>query len=85
MAEVLGLISSIGAILQITATVVQYIGDVKDSSKDRLKIRDEIASTSFLVSMLNDRIAQAKTPGEGDGRLNVWLTTVLKLGDLKAL
>jgi hypothetical protein len=51
---------------------VQYINNVKDSSKERVRIRDEISSTSILLYMLKDCVQQAHL-GEP------WLSTVQSL------
>jgi hypothetical protein len=72
MADPLNISASIIAILQLTSTVIQCINDVKDASEERLRIRDEISSTSFLLYMLKDRIQQAHL-GE------LWLSTVQSL------
>ena len=72
MADPLCISASIIAVLQLTSTVVQYINDVKDASEERLRIRDEISSTSFLLYMLKDRIQQARS-GE------LWLSSVQSL------
>ena len=72
MADPLSISASITALLQLTSTVMQYINYVKDASKERLRIRDEISSTSFLLYMLNDHVQQAQS-GEP------WLSTVRSL------
>jgi hypothetical protein len=72
MADPLSISASITALLQLTSNVVQYINSVKDASKERFRIRDEISSASFLLYMLNDRIQQAHS-----GKL--WLSTVQSL------
>ena len=72
MADPLSISASITALLQLTSTVVQYINNVKDASKERLRIRDEISSTSFLLYMLNDRVQQAHSS-------EPWLLTVRSL------
>ena len=59
----LSISASIIQILQFTKIVVQYLNDVKDASKECLKICDEISSTSFLLYMLKDRAEHAQ---EGD-------------------
>lgn len=59
MADPLSISASIVALLQLTSTVVQYINNVKDASKERLRIRDEISCTSFLLYMLEGRVQQA--------------------------
>jgi hypothetical protein len=60
MADPLSISASIVAILQLTSTIVQYLNDVKDASKECLRIRDEISSTSFLLYMLKDRAEHAQ-------------------------
>jgi hypothetical protein len=72
MADPLSISASITALLQLASTVVQYINNVKDASKNRLRIRDEISSTSFLLYILKDCVQQAHS-GEP------WLSTVQSL------
>ncbi len=72
MADPLSISGSIVAVLQLTSTVVHYINDVKDASEERLRIRDEISSTSFLLYMLKDRIQQAHSS-------ELWLSMVQSL------
>jgi hypothetical protein len=72
MADPLSISASIIAVLQLTSTVVGYLNDVKDASEERLRIRDEITSASFLLYMLRDRAEQASL-GEA------WLSTVRSL------
>jgi hypothetical protein len=75
----LSIAASIIAVLQLTSTVVQYIGDVKDSNHDRLKIRDEISSTSFLLYSLRDRINGAHGPQPDENKTR-WLSSISSLG-----
>jgi hypothetical protein len=72
MVDPLSISASIIAVLQLTSTAVQYITDAKDASEERLRIRDEISSTSYLLYMLKDRVLQASL-GEP------WLLTVQSL------
>jgi hypothetical protein len=72
MADPLSISAGIIAVLQLTSTVVQYLNGVKDASEERLRIRDEITSASFLLYMLRDRAEQASL-GEA------WLSTVISL------
>lgn len=72
MADPLSISASIIALLQLTSTVVRYLNDVKDAFDERLRIRDEITSASFLLYMLRDRAEQASL-GEA------WLSTVRSL------
>lgn len=73
MADPLSISASIIAILELTGTVVQYVNDVKDASAERLRIRDQISSTSFLLYMLKDLIQQAHSS-------EPWLSRVQSLG-----
>jgi len=79
MADPLSITASIVAVLQLTSTVVQYVGDVKDSSQDRLKIRDEISSASFLLYSLKDRIRDAESLQPDENRRR-WLSSISPLG-----
>src|ERR1700722_17660266 len=72
MADPLSMSGSIIAILQLTSTVVQYLNDVNDASEERLRIRDEISSASFLLYMLKDRAEQSYSG-------QAWLSTVRSL------
>lgn len=54
MADAVGLAASIVSLLDLAGKVIGYLNDVKDGSKDRARLRDEISSTSFLLFMLKD-------------------------------
>jgi hypothetical protein len=54
MAEALGIAGSIAGILQLTATVVKYLNDVKDASKNCNRILIEVSSARGLLYSLND-------------------------------
>jgi hypothetical protein len=75
-------IASIIAILQATASVVQYINDVKDSRQERISLRNEISSASWPLHMLHDRIVQEqkRLDADDDGADESWLSSVLILG-----
>ncbi|KAK3174446.1 hypothetical protein OEA41_001692 [Lepraria neglecta] len=45
---------SIVALLQFTATVVQYLSNVKDASDSRKRLLSEVSSASGLLYLLND-------------------------------
>lgn len=60
MADPLSITASIVAVLQLTSTVIQYISDVQDASQERLKLRDEISSSSWALYMLKNRAEQAR-------------------------
>jgi hypothetical protein len=63
MADPLGVTASIIAILQLSGTVIGYLKDVKDASKDCYNILVEIGSTSSLLYVLNDLITKGDTQG----------------------
>jgi hypothetical protein len=77
MADPLSISASITALPQLTSTVVQYISNLKDASKEHLRIRDEIPSTLFLLYILRYRVQQAHL-GE------LWLSTAQLLDVPKA-
>lgn len=56
MSDPLSITASIVAVLQMTATVTQYLKDIKGGSEDRTRLRDEIRSTICLLEMLKDRL-----------------------------
>jgi hypothetical protein len=59
MAEVAGLTASIIAILQLSATVITYIGDAKGATKERDSLAAEINSVKSIL-------ADLKTKSEAD-------------------
>ncbi|KIW12585.1 hypothetical protein PV08_09863 [Exophiala spinifera] len=81
----LSLTTSILSILCLSVTVVQYINDVKDSQKDRIRLRDEITSASGPLYMLCDRIKQeqARMSGGPDVSGTTWMSCVMELGTPK--
>ena len=58
MAEVLGVVSSISAILQLASTAVRYIKDVKNAPDDEAKLSNEICAAHGILVMLKDRVEQ---------------------------
>ncbi len=72
MADPFSLTASIITVLDLSGKVVQYLNSVKDASKDRSRIRDEITSASFLLYMIKDHAKQASS---GDN----WLPTLVSL------
>ena len=59
MAEPLSIGASIIAVLQLTATVYKYVNCVRNSSQDRSRLRDGIASACTPLYMLRDRLDEA--------------------------
>jgi hypothetical protein len=72
MSDPLSISASIVAILQLTATVVQYLHDMKDVFKDCQSLLVEISSVSSLLYTLKDL---AKRAHWGD----TWLATMKSL------
>jgi hypothetical protein len=78
----LSLTTSILSIVSLTFTVVQYINDVKDSQKERIRLRDEITSASGPLYMLCDRIKQEQKRMSGGRNVpgTPWMSCVMELG-----
>jgi hypothetical protein len=60
MGDPLSVTVSIVALLQLTATITRYLKGVKDGAEDRIKLRDEMRSTSHLLTLLQDRAEDAQ-------------------------
>ena len=72
MSDPLSISASIIAVLELTASVVQYLSDMKDASKDRQTLLVEISSVSSLLYTLKDLAERAEW---GD----TWLATMKSL------
>ena len=70
----LSLAASITAVLQLTGTVVSYLNDVKEASKERAQVAVEASMVYGLLTSLKYRIEDAN-PDEA------WYTTVRMLGE----
>jgi len=68
----LSISASIISVLQLTATVVQYLTDVKDSSKDRERLRLELCGIDSILCTLKNKATQAQ---QGDS----WSMTLQSL------
>jgi hypothetical protein len=66
MAEALGIVASVIAVLQLAATATKCVKDVKQGSADRLRLRDELRSTTCLLEMIKDRIEDSEDDIDGD-------------------
>lgn len=60
MSDTLSITASIIAVLQLAATATDYLKGIKNGDSDRVKLRDELRSTTCLLEMLNDRIEDAE-------------------------
>jgi hypothetical protein len=70
MADPLSALASIVAVLQFSARVIKYLGDVEDARDDIKQLRAEVVSAVGLLSALKDLLAAGE----------VWLVNVEKLG-----
>jgi hypothetical protein len=66
MAETLGAVASVLTILKLAGAATKYIKDVKQGSSDRLRLRDELRSTTCLLEMLKDRIEDSEDAATSD-------------------
>src|SRR5271170_7609968 len=71
----LSVTASIIAVLQLGSTVLKYLGDVKDATRDCKSIIDEISSTRGILSALNETVGDATDSGE------TWSATIRALGE----
>ena len=69
----LSITASITALLQLSSTVVQYLGEVKSATNDRQKILGEVVALSGLLYHLQNLVSQAQGHDE-------WLATMRSLG-----
>jgi hypothetical protein len=56
----LGEVASVTAVLQLTSKVVEYVGKVKDASKDRTRLRAEIRECKHLLQDLMEDAADSE-------------------------
>lgn len=54
MAEILGIAASIVALLQLSGTVIKYLGSVKDAPEELSRLVLEVSITRGLLSSLQD-------------------------------
>ena len=73
MAEVLGLISSIIAILELSSVVIDYVHKTKSASDDSERLLLEISSINGFLASLKELISRAESQDS-------WLDTVKSLG-----
>lgn len=79
MSDPLSITASLIAVLQLAATAIQYVKDVKGGSSDRTRLRDELRSTTCVLEMLRDRIEDSEN--SGDTKLNPELLAALGAPD----
>lgn len=60
MSDPLSITASVITVLQLSATAIDYLRGIKDGVSDRVKLRDELRSTTYILEMLRDRIEDAE-------------------------
>ncbi|KAJ5421334.1 serine/threonine-protein kinase chk2 (cds1) [Penicillium cf. griseofulvum] len=60
MSDPLSITASIITVLQLAATATDYLRSIKNGAEDRVKLRDELRNTTYLLEMLRDRIEDAE-------------------------
>lgn len=60
MSDPLSITASVIAVLQLAATATDYLRGIKNGEADRVKLRDELRSATYLLEMLRDRIEDAE-------------------------
>lgn len=75
MGDPLSVTVSIIAVLQLTATLVSYVNDVKDAPSDQARFATEAKSLSDLLTKLICRVNEGKDKSEG------WYKEVEALGE----
>jgi hypothetical protein len=82
MADPLSTIANVLTILKLAASATQYIKEVKHASSDRLRLRDELRSTTCLLEMLKDRLENSEYVADsGAGTLKPHSIALLEGGD----
>lgn len=56
MSDPLSIATGLITLIQLTATVTEYVKQVRDGGKERTKLRDELRSVTCLLEMLLDRV-----------------------------
>lgn len=82
MSDPLSISASIVAVLQLTATVVRYLNDMKDATNERQRIVSEISSAHDLLSMLKTLADRSEW---GDPRLTTMKSLTAPQGPLEQL
>ncbi|KAL2193805.1 hypothetical protein P885DRAFT_71817 [Corynascus similis CBS 632.67] len=66
MSDPLSTIANVLAVLRLANTATKYIKDVKNGASERLRLRDELCSTSCLLEMLKDRLENFQDSEDSD-------------------
>lgn len=78
MAEVFGTVVNILTVLDLAIRATAYLRDVKHASSDRIRLREELRSTMYVLEMLNDRIEDSED-NAGDDSISLAPTAVASL------
>ena len=60
----LSITASLIAIIQLATTATQFLKEIKSGSEDRIRLREEIRTTSCLLEILRDRVDDADALGQ---------------------
>jgi hypothetical protein len=60
MSDPLSITASIITVLELAVKATEYLRGIKNGDADRVKLRDELRSTTCLLEMLRDRIEDAE-------------------------
>lgn len=71
--EAVGLAASIIQLISVTTKTVKYLNNVKNATKDRARLSEEVISLLALLMKLRDKVEEPTTT-------NTWLTGVRVLG-----
>src|ERR1700722_19947922 len=58
--DALSITANIIALLQLTGSVLDYLKDFKDASKDRFRLMGELSGLKCLLSLLETRVNESK-------------------------
>lgn len=70
----LSITASIIAIIQLAESVVGYLSDVKNTSRDKTAVAVEIQSVKLLLTSLKSRVQEAQSR-------DAWFNEIRRLGD----
>ena len=74
MPDPLGITGSIIAVLQLTASIIEYLKAVHDAHKDRIKFLSEVSVLHHLLAVLQNRVEKANDSNDP------WFAQVRELG-----
>jgi hypothetical protein len=75
MSDPLSIAASVAALLQLSATAIEYLKNVKQGASDRARLRDELRNTVCLLEMLRDRVEDS-LDSEGGATGSPWISAL---------